>query len=71
MKISAADTLDMTVPERIRLVTEIWESIAEVPEQVEITPQTRELLRKRLAEFRANPSDVSPWSEVRARLSKR
>jgi len=71
MKISAADTLDMTIAERIRLVTEIWESIAQVPEQVEITAATRELLRRRLAEFHADPTAVSPWSEVRARLSRR
>ena len=70
MKICASDTLDMSVADRIRLVTEIWESIAQVPEQVEITPETRELLRRRLAEFRAQPTEVSPWSEVRARLSR-
>ena len=70
MKISAADTLDMTVTERIRLVTEIWESIAQVPDQVEITPETRELLRNRLAEYRTHPTEVSPWAEVRARLSR-
>jgi len=52
------------------MVTEIWESIAEVPEKLEFTPQTRELLRKRLADFRRNPDEVSPWAEVRARLSQ-
>ncbi len=69
MKVSAADTLQMTVAERIRLVTEIWESIAQVPEQVEVSAQTLALLRDRLDEYRQNPTAVSPWSEVRARIA--
>ena len=69
MRVSAADTLQMTVAERIRLVTEIWESIAQVPEQVEVSAQTLALLRDRLDEYRQNPTAVSPWSEVRARIA--
>ena len=69
MKVSAADTVQMTVAERIRLVTEIWESIAQVPEQVEVSAQTLALLRDRLDEYRQNPTAVSPWSEVRARIA--
>jgi putative addiction module component (TIGR02574 family) len=46
MKISAADVLNLPVSQRIQLVAEIWESIAECPEQIEITGPTRALLRK-------------------------
>ncbi|MDT3777048.1 addiction module protein [Nitrospira sp. MA-1] len=49
MKITATDALELSVPERIQLVTEIWDSIAECPEQIELTDATRQLLRKRLA----------------------
>jgi putative addiction module component (TIGR02574 family) len=68
MKFSAADTLELPVSERIQLVAEIWDSIAECPEQIELSDATRRLLRKRLAAFRANPSAGSPWAEVKNRI---
>ena len=55
MKVSAAETLSLPISERIQLVTEIWDSIAECPDEIELTPSTRTLLAKRLAAYRANP----------------
>lgn len=68
MKVSAAQTLNLPISERIQLVSEIWDSIAEFPEQIDLTPATRELLAKRLAAHRANPSEGSPWLEVKQRI---
>ena len=68
MKLSAADTLDLPISERIQLVTEIWESIAECPEQIETTEATRKLLRNRLEALRANPDLGSPWEDVKNRI---
>ena len=68
MSISAADTLDLPVNERIKLVAEIWESIAECPEQLDLSDETLELLRKRLAAYRADPGSGSPWVEVKERI---
>jgi putative addiction module component (TIGR02574 family) len=68
MKFSAADTLELPIDERIKLVAEIWDSIAECPEQIELTDETRQLLRTRLAAYRANPNAGSPWSEVKRRI---
>jgi putative addiction module component (TIGR02574 family) len=68
MKITAADALELSVPERIQLITEIWDSIAECPEKIELTDATRHLLRKRLAAYRANPSAGSPWEDVKRRI---
>lgn len=68
MAISASDLLNLSVEERIHLVSEIWDSIAAVPEQVEISPETKMLLEERLEEFRANPGAGSPWDEVKARI---
>ena len=68
MSISAADTLDLPENERIKLVAEIWESIAECPEQIDLSDETRELLRKRSATYRADPDSGSPWAEVKERI---
>jgi len=71
MAISAADLLNLSVEERINLVGDIWDSIAAVPEQVEISPEVRELLEKRLNDHRNNPKSGSPWEEVKARILAR
>ena len=68
MKVSAAETLDLPVSERIQLVTEIWDSIAEFPDAIELTPSARKLLAQRLAAYRANPDEGSPWHEVKHRI---
>ena len=67
MSISAADLLNLSVQERLSLVGEIWDSIAAVPERVEVTPEVRELLEQRLEDHRRNPKSGSPWDEVKAR----
>ena len=71
MKVSVAETLNLPISERIQLVTEIWDSIAEFPDKIELTPSTRNLLDKRLAAYRANPDQGSPWQEVKRRLVSR
>ena len=71
MKLSAAETLDLPISERIQLVSEIWDSIAEFPDEIELTASTRKLLAKRLAAYRANPDEGSPWREVKNRISSR
>jgi len=68
MKVSAIETLNLPISERIQLVAEIWDSIAECPEKIELTPSTRKLLAKRLAAYRTNPDEGSPWKEVKRRI---
>ena len=68
MKISAIESLELPISERIQLVTEIWDSIAAVPEKIKLTPSTRKLLAKRIETFRTNPDAGSPWVAVRRRI---
>ena len=68
MKVSAADALELTIDERIQLVVDIWDSIAEHPEAVEVTPEVRKLLAERLAACRRDPDAGSPWPEVKERI---
>lgn len=70
MSIRATDALKLSIPERIQLVAEIWDSIADSPDQIELAPETLELLRHRLEEHRRDPGSGSPWSEVKERILK-
>jgi putative addiction module component (TIGR02574 family) len=68
MKPAIAETLELPISERIEIVAEIWESIVKNPDEIEIGKSTRELLRKRLSEHKADPEDGSPWEEVKGKI---
>lgn len=55
--------------ERIRLVELIWDSVAAVPEAVDISPELKIELEARLAEFEENPDAGFSWEQVKFRLN--
>jgi len=65
-----ADILQLTLPERIQLVEDIWDSIAEAHEAVPVTEAQRAELDRRLSEHRRDPQAGLPWAEVRQHLSE-
>ena len=68
--VTMADVLELSVPERIRLVEDIWDSIASVPEAVGLTDRQKEELDRRLEAFHRNPEAGSPWDQVKARIGR-
>ena len=58
----------LNVAERITLVQRIWDSIADDEKKLEVIPEFREELSRRLEAHRANPELSRPWEEVKARL---
>lgn len=61
----------LSVAERILLVEEIWDSIAEEEEAVPLTEGHRQDLQRRIVAYEANPKAGSSWEEVKARLQGR
>ena len=61
----------LTVDERIRLVQDLWDEIASVPEQVDITAAQRDELDRRVEEHRASPGECIDWAVARARILSR
>lgn len=66
--IRLSDVLEVPISERLELVGDIGESIAQVPNQLELTAPQRAELDRRLEAYRRDPNAGSPWSEVRARI---
>ena len=66
-----ADVLSLSVPERIQLVEDIWDTIAEVPEEVDLTDEQKAELDRRLDAYHLNPNEGSPWGIVRERIRSR
>lgn len=62
------DLLRLPRAERIRLVEDLWDSIAAEADDAPIPESHREELAKRRAAHREDPSRVRPWEEVRERL---
>ena len=68
--ISIADILELPVQERINLVELIWDSVAAVPEAVEVSPALKAELDARLKEFQANPEAGYSWDQVKSHLKE-
>jgi len=67
----AKDILSLSVPERILLVEDIWDSIAEFPEEVTLTEAQKQELDLRLDAYHRDPNAGAPWLEVRKRIRNR
>ena len=71
MGIEISEVLELSVDERIELVQQIWDSIAELPEAMKLTDAQRQELEQRLEAHKSDPTTGSPWAEVRERLLTR
>lgn len=61
----------LPLSERIQLVEDIWDSIAEeTPGLLQLCAEERAELHRRLAEHQADPSSSIPWEQVRTALFK-
>ena len=63
-----SDILSLSVAERILLVEYIWDSVAEVPESVELSDSDKAELNERLALYHKDPDTGSPWGIVKERI---
>jgi putative addiction module component (TIGR02574 family) len=59
-----AEIRKLSVPERLQLVTEIWDSILDTPELLPVSDELAEELQRRLDAHRASPEDSEPWESV-------
>ena len=62
------NVLSLSVPERIQLVEDIWDTIVEVPDEVELSTEQKAELDRRLERYHLNPDEGSPWGMVKERI---
>ncbi len=67
-QITATDTLELSIPERIQLVEDIWDTIAANANSVELTKDEKEIIDERLESYHKNPNLGSPWEKVFKRI---
>ena len=60
----------LSIPDRITLVEEIWDTIAEENQAFELTDAQKRELDRRLESSRANPGQGRTWEEIKAEFMK-
>ncbi|MCP4400702.1 MAG: antitoxin [bacterium] len=66
--ISAVDTLQLSISERILLVEDIWDTIAAEIDEIEISEDEKHLIDQRLQAYHRQPDAVSSWENVYHRI---
>lgn len=56
---------DLSPDDQIDYVQSLWDRIAARPDQVPVPNWHRQVIRQRMAEQEASPSEGRPWEEVR------
>ncbi len=70
-KITATDTLTLSIPERIQLVEDIWDTIAPEAQSIELTGDEKRIIDERLEAYHRNPDLGTPWEDVYKRILRR
>jgi putative addiction module component (TIGR02574 family) len=69
-KPTASDTLHLSIPERIQLVEDIWDTIAVQADSLELTEEEKKIIDERLAAYHQHPDAGSPWEDVIKRVTR-
>jgi putative addiction module component (TIGR02574 family) len=71
MNTASLNYRSLPLSERIELVEDIWDGIAEeTSATVQLSPEQRAELHRRLAAHHADPGSSIPWEQVRTTLFK-
>lgn len=69
LKSLGIDKLD--IDERLRLIEELWDSVAADSAAVPLTDAQRVELDRRIADHEVDPDDIVPWEEVKTSITSR
>ena len=64
-----SDILDLSVAERIELVQDIWDSIAEIPNDLILSEKQKAELDPRSTKVKMDPDSGILWEDVKASLA--
>ena len=63
--------LQLSISERLELIENIWNSIADMPDEIELTEAQKQELDYRLELYEQNSEIGSNWEEVKQRIKSR
>ena len=56
---------ELSSEDKIRLVQDLWDQVAQEIARMPLTESQRRLLDERLADEENNPDDVEPWTKAK------
>ena len=59
------DIQGLSLSERILLAEQLWDSIVEDQDSLEVTDSQKKILEERLAAYKKSPNEGSSWEEVK------
>ncbi len=71
MPMSSQSIFDLSPPEKLQLVEDLWDDLAAVPENVPIHDWQLEELARRKANLMNHPASGLSWDEVKRRVRSR
>jgi len=68
---TVAELKQLPFAERLQLVEDLWDTIADEPSVIRLSPEQRAELDSRLDALEADPNGGIPWHLVRERILER
>lgn len=68
---SIPSVFDLSPPEKLQLVEDLWDDLAAIPENVPVHDWQLEELARRKANLKAQPASGLSWEEVQLRIRSR
>ncbi len=71
MKSTITSVFDLSPPEKLQLVEDLWDDLAASPEAVPVHDWQKEELVRRRANLLKNPASGLTWGEIKRRVRSR
>lgn len=71
MSMPSPSVFDLSPPEKLQLVEDLWDDLAAVPSEVPIHDWQKAELARRKANLQSNPALQVTWDEVKSRIRSR
>jgi putative addiction module component (TIGR02574 family) len=69
MNTEFTQVFELTLSEKLQLLEDLWDSIAQVQEQLPVLDWQKEELANRKAAYSQNPNSGSSWEAAKERIS--
>ena len=66
--VNKIDIQELSQSERILLAEQLWDSITDDQDTLEVTDAQMEILQQRLAAYKASPNEGSSWEQVKKEM---
>jgi len=71
MSTEFSQVFELSLSEKLQLLEDLWDSIAQSPEKIPVLDWQKEELAKRKAAYLQNPDSGSSWEAVKERIRNR